>query len=131
MESVKGPSHSIPILLIESVGSIPIPNTFHNFPHPALVCLETSFIGYITLLTLYLNRCDFPWFRHSDLGGLKSGAYYSIKLVDVNQKTLLLVKRRDVHRPPVSPIKISSESSSAYKQKKVKKSAKISEIYWI
>ena len=114
VESVKGPSRSIPILLIESVGSIPTPDTFHNFPHPALVCLETSFIGYITSLTLYPNRCDFPWFRHSDLGGLKSGAYYPIKLVDVNQEALLLVKRRDVRGPPISPTKISPESSFAY-----------------
>ena len=114
MESVKGPSRSIPILLIESVGSIPTPDTFHNFLHPALVCLETSFIDYIILLTLYPNYYNFPWFRHSDLGGLKSRAYYPIKLININQKALLLVKRKNIHRPPISPTKISPESSFAY-----------------
>ena len=116
MESVKGPFCSISILLIKSVGSIPTLDIFHNFPHPALVCLETSFIGYITLFILYPNCCDFPWFCYSDLDGLKSGAYYSIKLVDVNQEALLLVKRRDVRGPPISSTKISPESSFVYKQ---------------
>ena len=114
MESVKGPSCSIPILLIESVGLILTSDTFHNFSHPALVCLETSFIGCITLLILYFNCCDFPWFCYSDLDGLKSGAYYSIKLVDVNQEALLLVKRRDVCGLSISFTKISPESSFVY-----------------
>ena len=124
MESVKGPSRSISILLIESVGSIPAPDTFHNFPHPALVCLGTSFIGHIIPLTLYPNCCDFPWFHHSDLGRLKNRVYYLIKLVNINQKISLLIKKKDIYRPSVSPIKINPESSSVYKQKKVKESAR-------
>ena len=59
VESVKGPSRSIPILLIESVGSIPTPDIFHNFLHLVLICLETNFIDYIILLTLYFNYYNF------------------------------------------------------------------------